>query len=88
MRSPGILRRYPPALFADSFETGDLSDWSSAVSDNDDLSVSAQAALVGNGHGLQAVIDGTAALYVQDETPAAAGRYYASRGDTRGRPLL
>ena len=63
-------------IFADGFESGSLSAWSSAVIDAGDLSVNASAALVGS-KGLQAVVDNTGAIYVTDDTPNAETRYRA-----------
>jgi hypothetical protein len=61
-------------IFADSFESGNLSAWSGSSTDGGDLSVSSSAALVGS-QGLQAVIDDTNALYVTDDRPNAEPRY-------------
>jgi hypothetical protein len=77
-------RAFPPfgtgaggdLIFEDGFETGDLSRWSSASTDGDDLRVTAQAALVGS-YGLQANVDGTGGIYVQDLTPTDEPRYRA-----------
>lgn len=63
-------------IFADGFESGDLSAWSSAVTDGPDLNSSAAAALVGS-FGLQAVIDNNTSIYVTDNTPNAEPRYRA-----------
>ena len=63
-------------IFADGFETGDLSIWSSSVSDAGDLSVSPSAALAGS-NGLQTVINDNNANYVSDNTPNAEPRYRA-----------
>ncbi|MFZ2102956.1 MAG: right-handed parallel beta-helix repeat-containing protein, partial [Oricola sp.] len=65
-----------PVLFADGFETGDLSAWSSAETDQGDLSVSSGAAL-GGAYGLQADIDDNRSLYVVDTTPANESAYAA-----------
>ena len=75
-------RIYPPAgggndlIFADGFETGDASRWSAAVTDNGDLAVTQAAALSGSS-GLQAFVDDTASLYVQDNSPDNEPRYRA-----------
>ncbi len=66
----------PDFLFADGFESGDLSVWSSSSSGNGDLSVTAAAALVG-ARGLQAVINDNQPIYVRDDTPQAETRYRA-----------
>jgi sugar lactone lactonase YvrE len=63
-------------IFADGFESGNLSAWSSSAIDNGDLSVSAAAALVG-GQGLQAVLNDNNLIYVTDDRPAAEPRYRA-----------
>jgi hypothetical protein len=63
-------------IFADGFESGNLSAWSSNASDGDDLSVSPSAALTG-AYGMQAVIDDNLAIYVSDEMPNAESRYRA-----------
>jgi hypothetical protein len=66
----------PDLIFADGFESGNLSAWSSSTTDGGNLSVSTAAALVG-GQGLQALINDNNALYVVDDRPAAEARYRA-----------
>jgi len=61
-------------IFADGFESGSLSAWSSSAIDGGDLSVNAVAALVGS-QGLRAVINNTTSIYVTDDTPNAETRY-------------
>lgn len=61
-------------IFADSFESGNLSAWTSNSTGGGDLNVNAAAALVG-GQGMQAVINDNTALYVTDDTPSAEPRY-------------
>jgi uncharacterized protein YjiK len=61
-------------IFADDFESGNLSAWSSSVVDAGDLSVTAAAVLVGS-KGLQAVIDDNNNLFVTDDRPNAEPRY-------------
>jgi hypothetical protein len=61
-------------IFADGFESGSLSAWSAAVTDNGDLSVNPSAALVGS-QGLRAVINNTTPIYVTDDRPNAEARY-------------
>lgn len=61
-------------LFADGFESGTLSAWSSSSTDGGDLSVNASAALV-DSFGLQAVLDDNNAIFVTDETPGSERRY-------------
>jgi len=63
-------------IFADGFESGNLSAWTSNNNDLGDLSASAAAALVGS-QGLQAVIDDATAIYLTDDTPNAEPRYRA-----------
>jgi parallel beta helix pectate lyase-like protein/K319-like protein len=63
-------------IFADGFESGNLSAWSSSNNDLGDLSVSAAAALVGS-QGMQAVIDDTISIFLTDDSPNAETRYRA-----------
>ena len=63
-------------IFADGFESGSLSAWTSNTNDGGDLSASAAAALVGT-TGLHAVIDDTKTIYLTDDTPNAEPRYRA-----------
>ena len=63
-------------IFADGFESGNLTAWTSSMVDGGDLSVSPSAALVG-GQGLQALIDDNNTLLVIDDSPAAETRYRA-----------
>ncbi len=63
-------------IFADSFETGDFSAWSTTQTDGGDLSVSPAAALVG-AFGMQALIDDANPIFVADDTPTAESRYRA-----------
>src|SRR3972149_1345989 len=55
-------------IFADGFESGNLSAWSAKVTDLGDLMVTSAAALEGT-KGMQALIDDNHVLYVQDNTP-------------------
>jgi uncharacterized protein YjiK len=66
----------PDPIFADGFESGTLSAWSSSVTGGGDLSVTAAGALVGN-YGLQAVINDNNSIYVTDETPEVETHYRA-----------
>lgn len=61
-------------IFADGFESSNLSAWSANTADGGDLSVSAAAALVGT-RGMQAVIDDNNTIYLTDDTPNAEPRY-------------
>jgi len=54
-----------------------VSRWSSALTDGLDLSVSGAAAMAGTSAGLQAFVNDTNALFVQDDTPNAENRYRA-----------
>jgi hypothetical protein len=66
----------PDPIFADSFEAGNLSAWSSSVADGGNLSVSSAAKLVGN-YGMQGLINDNNSIYVTDDRPAAEPRYRA-----------
>jgi len=66
----------PLPLFADDFESGDLSAWSSNQTDGGDLGVSSAAAL-GGGYGLQATLDDNHTIYVVDDTPSGETAYRA-----------
>ena len=70
-------QRYGDLIFEDDFESGDVSRWSSSVTDGTDLAVTAGAALAGTAHGLRALVNDTNSLYVQDDTPSNEGRYRA-----------
>jgi hypothetical protein len=72
-----FARRYGDLIFGDSFESGGFSAWSSSSTDGGDLSVSPAAALGSPGLGLQAVVNDTAGIYVQDDAPADEDRYRA-----------
>jgi hypothetical protein len=63
-------------IFADGFESGNLSAWSSSVTDAGDLRVTTGAALVGS-RGLRALIDDNNPIYVTDDTPNAEPHYRA-----------
>jgi hypothetical protein len=63
-------------IFADGFETGDLSAWSASSTDAGDLSVSSSAALTG-GQGLKAVLDDNNSMYLEDSTPNVEKHYRA-----------
>ncbi|MCJ7513447.1 MAG: right-handed parallel beta-helix repeat-containing protein, partial [Anaerolineales bacterium] len=76
---PGITLPSPPptpdAVFADGFESGDLTSWS-AVKNEADLTVGSSAAL-GGGFGLAAIVDDTAPRYVSDWSPVSLKSYAA-----------
>jgi RHS repeat-associated protein/CSLREA domain-containing protein len=63
-------------IFADGFESGNLSAWTSSTTDSGDLSVNTAAALIGS-QGLQSLIDDLNGIYVTDDTPSAEPRYRA-----------
>jgi hypothetical protein len=63
-------------IFADSFESGDFSAWTTASTGGGDLSVSAAAALVGL-NGMQVVVNDTTNMTVTDQTPNAEPHYRA-----------
>jgi hypothetical protein len=64
-------------IFHDGFESGDLLAWSSAATGTGDLSPSVLGAMKSTSVGLQGVVDDTASLYVQDDTPADENSYRA-----------
>jgi hypothetical protein len=66
----------PDLIFADGFESGNLSSWSGSTTDAGDLRVSPGAALTG-AYGLQAGIDDNNSIYVTDDSPNAEARYRA-----------
>jgi hypothetical protein len=74
-------------IFADGFESGDLSAWSSATG-GAQLTVESGAAMAG-GYGLVTRLSGKSAAYVADASPAAATAYrarfwFAPRGTVTG----
>ncbi len=64
-------------IFADGFQTGDLSRWSAASADGGDLAVSPSAALALTVNGLRGVVDDRAGLFVQDDSPAGEDSFHA-----------
>jgi hypothetical protein len=64
-------------IFDDGFDSGDLARWSTASTDGADLSVSGAAAMGGTTSGLQAVVNDTHSLFVEDDTPSSESRYRA-----------
>ena len=66
----------PDEIFADGFESGSLSAWTSNTNDGGDLSVSPAAALADT-LGMQAVLDDNTSIFVTDDTPNAEPRYRA-----------
>jgi hypothetical protein len=73
-RTPTSTASGSDVIFADGFESGNLSAWTSSSIDAGDLSISPSAALVGS-QGLQALMDDTNAIYVTDDRPNAEPRY-------------
>jgi hypothetical protein len=73
-----VARRFrPDVIFQDGFEGGASSAWSLSATDGGDLTVSPAAALRASTFGLQGVVDDTAGLYVQDDSPDAEKHYRA-----------
>jgi hypothetical protein len=66
----------PDLIFADGFEAGSLSAWSSSTTDGGNLSVGPAAALVGTS-GMQALINDNNAIFVRDDSPNAEAVYNA-----------
>jgi hypothetical protein len=65
-------------IFADGFESGDISAWCyNSPTGNGLLSVSAAAAMGGTTKGLQVTINDNTSLYVDDEWPDAESHYRA-----------
>jgi len=72
----GDVAPAPDPIFSDGFDATSLSAWSATSGGGGDLFTSAAAAMAG-ARGLQVVIDDTARLFVQDDTPNAESRYRA-----------
>jgi hypothetical protein len=70
-------QRYGDIIFEDGFESGDLTRWSAAATNGVDLNVGGSGAMAGTLGGLQAFVNDTNALFVQDDTPTAENRYRA-----------
>jgi hypothetical protein len=64
-------------IFKDGFDSGTLAAWSAAALDGGDLSISTNAALNFTTAGLQARVNDTNSIFVQDDTPIAENRYRA-----------
>jgi len=75
----GVFARrfFPDVILEDRFESGDTSGWSAANTGGGDLTVTPAAELGAGGFGLQAMVDDTAGLFVQDDGPDDEGRYRA-----------
>ena len=80
-----FAHRFGDLLFRDGFDSGGTSRWSAASTDGGDLSVTTDAALNFTTFGLQAQVDDTNGLYVQDDTPkdetTYRARFYFHPGD-------
>ena len=74
--TPSPTSAVSDVIFANGFESGNLSAWTSSSTNAGNLSVSPNAALVGS-YGLQAVFTNTTAMYVRDDSPNAEPRYRA-----------
>ena len=76
--TPTFTASSPPVasdfIFADGFESGDFSAWTSIAVDGGDLSVSPVAALV-DSNGMHVLLNDSNSLYVTDDTPNAEPRY-------------
>jgi FtsP/CotA-like multicopper oxidase with cupredoxin domain len=71
-----VLAVQPPDdIFADSFQSGDLTAWNGGAVGP--VSAAAAAAMDGDGFGMQAVMDGVTPGYVTDLTPALEPSYHA-----------
>jgi hypothetical protein len=70
-------RFMPDLIFRDGFEDGTMGAWSAVSADGGDLGVSVFAGLKFSTAGLQGVVDDTAGLYVEDQSPDDEGRYRA-----------
>jgi len=66
----------PDLIFADGFETGNFSTWSSSATNNGALSVSTAATMV-QLYGMQAAISSNTSIYVTDNSPVNEARYRA-----------
>ena len=80
-----FAQRYGDLVFRDDFETGDTSRWSAEATDAGDLAVTVAAAMKFTTFGLQAFVDDTTGLFVQDDTPkdetTYRARFYFHPGD-------
>ena len=64
-------------IFREDHETTGLDAWSASVTDGGNLAVSPAGAMAGSALGLAGVVDDTAPLYVEDQTPHDERRYRA-----------
>ncbi len=66
----------PGQIFANAFESGNFTAWSSVVTDTGDLSISSIGQIEGS-YFLKAIIDDGNNLYVMDDNPNAENEYHA-----------
>jgi hypothetical protein len=64
-------------IFADGFESGDLTSWSAESTDAGDLTASPLAGMALTPTGLRAVVDDGAGVFVQDDWPLDEDRFRA-----------
>ncbi len=74
-QNPKIALPYDSEIFADNFNTGDFARWDEAISGNGNLSVSTQAAILGN-YGLQVMINDVEEMYLTDLNPNGSNQYF------------
>ena len=70
-------QRYGDLIFADRVESGGFTFWTTTNNDGGDLSVTPAAALAGSQQGIAALVDDTAGLFAQDDSPNDEARYRA-----------
>ncbi len=74
--TPESIVSLPDPIFADGFESGGLTAWSSSATGSGTLTVSTNAALAGT-YGMQALVNSTTSRYVRDDLPYLEPRYHA-----------
>ena len=80
-----VGQRFGTVLFADGFESGDVSAWSASMGPLGALWVYPFAAMRSSAFGLQASVETTQPLFVQDDSPLDEPRYRARfHFDTNG----
>jgi hypothetical protein len=72
-----VGRRFGADIFRDGFESGDLSTWSASATNGGLLQAHSTAAMSSTTFGLLGMVESTAGLYVQDDSPDDEGRYRA-----------
>ena len=76
--SQGVFVAPDDRVFLDGFESNTIGNWSaSSLTDGGNLSVQAGAAMRSSTRGLQAFVNDTNPLYVQDDHPTSQSRYRA-----------